>query len=168
MSNESPLPATSPLAVTDPQETQRQAELTPYHLKRVLGHVQHHLSPHFDREQIALDILIESWLNDQPLPTSNFIKHRCIDAVRLKQKESQIMQELSRRSVDTSPERPTDARERVAKLVKCLDPLEKRAIAYRFYMDLPVAEAAAQCRMPEDAFRILIQRCLHKMREASI
>jgi DNA-directed RNA polymerase specialized sigma24 family protein len=143
-------------------------DLSPYHFKRVLGHVQHHLPSHYDREQIALDILVESWLNDQPLPTSNFIHHRCIDAARSQQKESQVMRELSRRVFDAAPEHPTDARERVAKLVKCLDPVEKRAIAFRFYMDMPVAEAAKQCKMPEDAFRLVIQRALYKMREASV
>lgn len=159
---------TSLQEATGNPENQQPITLSLYHLKRVQDRVSHHLPNYYDREQIALDILIESWLNGQPLPTFDFIKHRCIDVARLKQRESQIMNDLSHRTHSTTHEPTTDARERVAKLIRCLNPQEKQAIAYRFYMDLPVAEAAQQCRMPEDTFRVLIQRCLHKMREASV
>lgn len=143
-------------------------DLTPADLTRTLTIICRFLPPSFDREQLAIDILMESWLNSHPCPSPQFIHHRCIDALRHRAKERQVTTERAlaqdRGFVEPSPH----SCDELTKLTKCLTPLEKKIIALRFHMDMTVDETAHHTKLSPDALRLHIQRALYKMRKEAM
>lgn len=157
-------------AVTD-SHTDLQSTPTADDLKRVLRQVTYTLNHTFDREQIAIDILTQSWLSGHPQPSNQFIRHRCLNEARARRAENEAMTHLQT-TPSTLQDEPdsTDTstlKDRVNELVKCLDAPEKKCVALRFYMDLSAEDAAKQLEMNVTAFRLTIHRALYKMREAA-
>jgi len=143
--------------------------LTLADLRRVERIVAQHLGPAFDRESIASDILLESWLNDQPTPALSFIRHRCIDAMRARAKEHLVMQEAAAVTTFTlSPEaeEALDNQLEVDQLIRSLDNQERKLIALRFWMNLSMEACAQRLGVNPSVARLTLLRALEKMKEA--
>ena len=138
-------------------------DLTLDDLARVHSIVRQHLPPSYDREDIAVDILIESWTNHQPRPSWGFIRNRCIDMRRSHNKELGLIHDKSTHSPATQP--PGHDAQEIATLVRVLDPWERKLIYYRFYQDLPLPEIAKRLSCSLDRVRNTLSAALYKMKE---
>lgn len=127
----------------------------------------------FDRESLALDILMESWENGHTFPSVGFIRQRCIDAGRKQQRENNRLHEVARlrkesnKSEDLSdPETINKQNEqRVSGLMKCLTPIERQVIFLRFYVELSVVDSAKELSISAARVRDILSAAIYKMRE---
>lgn len=131
--------------------------------------VRLYLPAYFDHEDIAVGIAIESWLNDHPRPSKQFIRQRCLNCARTHKQELDAMEDLALHTIPHSPhDEPTERlsdRYQVDQLVKVLSPHEKRVIAYRFFLDLTVEATAHELKWTAERVVRVTAEALHKMRE---
>lgn len=120
----------------------------------------------FDTESIAMDILLESWVNGHDRPAHSFIKNRCLDIVRSTRREQQAMKNKPQGPSDYDATDERDAQSRVGELVKVLDNLERKVIFYRFYADLPLAQISQRMGIDVNRIRQTLEVAIYKMREA--
>lgn len=133
-------------------------------LARVLRIVKYLLSPQFDRESIASDILVESWTNGLPEPSYTFIRQRCINCIRSRAQEQRAMRDTTLHPPESTEDTP---RPDITQLTSVLDNRERQVIAYRFWLSLTIAEIAERLNCGTTQVQTIIAGALHKMREAN-
>lgn len=140
-------------------------------LNRVLRTVRSILPSHFDTESIAMDILIESWSNQIIDPAYSFIRHRCLDAARSSRREHEVLVEAAEinKSIDSPDDSiPADDRDMMLNyLTSVLDSPERKAIFFRFYLDLSTLDISARMALDPSQVRELLASAIYKMKEAA-
>ncbi len=132
--------------------------------KRALWLVRRTLPPSYDHEDIAVEILLESWGNRVWKPSQAFIRQRCIDKIRARQREQRYCEE-KQRSPPVYSSSSVEVRSQIGLLVRDLSPLEKRVIWYRYYHGASVRETAEQLGLPVNKTREILRVILFRMRE---
>jgi DNA-directed RNA polymerase specialized sigma subunit len=137
-------------------------------LKRILAIVTCYTPPYIDRENITIDILLESWSHRIEQPSLEFIKNRCFNSIR----EQKLNQKSVLKKVKEAFQRQTQQQEiqdhdEVNMLTQCLNNLEKKVIIYRFYQDMSIKEISDTLKLPVLQISELLQGALYKMREAA-
>lgn len=131
-------------------------------LKRVRSIVAHHLPRWYDIDSIAVDILLESWDNDVEKPSWGFIVQRCIDQVRAHDREHGHLQQYQpAENHDIS----VDLLDQVNEIMKILNPLERKVVFYRFYLELSIADTAKRLRMDVNVVRETLTQAIFKMKQ---
>ncbi len=136
-------------------------------LRRVHGLVRSFVPPHVDSEDLAVEILIESWSKGHTQPSWSFIRHRCLDNLQAASRELEVMKDKSTHEPEFSPDDELDQKLLVNALVSVLSPLEKKVVWYRFYMDLSTNDIASRAKLPLTSVRELLAQALFKMKQAS-
>lgn len=139
------------------------SELSLVTFERVHRSVKRILNPSFDTENLAMEVVLESWTNGHAEPSWSFIRHRCYDLLRRSQKEKEVMQ-VPRPKAN---EDLHDAEREVSYLMKVLNNQEKKLIFYRYYLDLTLRAIAERQGMDVNKVREVLTSAVYKMREAS-
>lgn len=141
------------------------SELTLATFERVHKMVKRFLNPSFDTENLAMEVVLESWTNDHPEPSWSFVRNRCYDLLRRSQKEKEIM--ALPRPETTSKELDPGMKDQVNQLMKILNNEERKLIFFRYYLDLTLREIAERQAMPINKVREVLTSAVYKMRDAS-
>lgn len=136
-------------------------------LNRVTRIVRSILPSHFDTESIAMDILVESWSNQIDDPSYSFIRNRCIDELRDRSSESAHLESASHEPRPRSCVSTPEDRDSIEFLTQVLTQPEKKAIYYRFQLELSQAEVAQRMNLAPASVRELVASAVYKMREAT-
>lgn len=136
-------------------------------LARVNSIVAQHLPPSYDRENLASDILIESWTNGQPQPSWGFIRNRCIDLQRSQGREKTSMRDkLTHPPLTPLPD--DHVPDELNHLTKVLDAWERKVIYHRFYLDLTLESIAKHLSCPLDRIRNTLAGAIYKMQQEGL
>lgn len=136
-------------------------------LNRVTRIVRSILPSHFDTESIAMDILVESWSNKIDEPSYSFIRNRCIDQFRDLSTELSHLKSASHEARPRPHMSSPEDRDSVDFLTQVLTQPEKKAVYYRFQLDLPLTEVAKHMSLTPASIRELVASAVYKMREAA-
>lgn len=131
---------------------------------RAHGIVKRFLPASYDTENITMEVLLESWKNAVFRPSRAFIQNRCIDSIRVQNRERAFRQDLQRQPQWHTP-KGVERKDQVEVLVGVLTPLERQLIWFRFYAGLSVRETSKETGMPVVKVRELLAGALFKMRE---
>ena len=134
---------------------------------RTLWAVRRTLPRSFDSEDIAVEILIESWSKGVLQPSLEFVRQRCIDKLRSRKRETKY-QALVRATQHHVAPPEVEQKDEVEVLVKVLTPLERKIIWYRYYLGISVRETAEKIRLPVNRVSRGLEMALFKMREAGV
>ncbi len=135
-------------------------------VNRVILIAKHFLPPGVDYENIAIDILMESWQNGIEQPARMFIRNRCYDAMRRMKSELKANEAaFKERPKGYSADKEVETQDLMDKLTSVLNLLEKKAIWYRFYMDLSVLDIGAKLGVGKNRASVLLTEALFKMRQ---
>ena len=136
-------------------------------ITRVVGYARRFLPPEADHENIAMDILLESWLKGHEKPSRTFIKNRCWDALRRRRTELQANEGHSFKTPESSPDQTgeVDFDNLMTKLVKNLSVDERRAVWYKFYQGLKVPEMSRRMGIGKAKAYNVLKEALYKMRQ---
>lgn len=138
--------------------------MTPQDLARVHAIVRRFVPRHFDTEQIAVDVLVESWANGVEIPTYVFIRNRCFDVLRSSQVEQRVMS-AQRPEDSVGPQTDTETNDLVGYFMGVLDNLERRVVYLKFFADKPLAEIASALRRDPKDIREVLAVALYKMKQ---
>lgn len=128
--------------------------------------VRTYLYPPHDVESIAMDIVLESWLNGVSRPSLLFIKNRCIDQIRRRENELNVNKIIASR-VSQSSEDPEHQHERLdGLLTTVLSNTERQLVAYRYYLGKTVPEIAQILGKSETFIQDTLRTALVKMGNA--
>lgn len=133
-------------------------------INSVTRQVKHLVPPQVDYEDLALEILFTSWLNKIEVPSLEFIRQRCFNAIRNAKLEHVKIQHEPKTMIEPDIQPEIETRDEVQMLVSILSPTEKKLIWYRFYQELTLEEISKQTKIPLNLCRDTIQLALHKMR----
>lgn len=135
-----------------------------FSINRVNHQVRRILPRHLDAENVAIEIIFESWMNNVEAPSVNFIRHRCYDAMR----KSLIDTRTSRRFPRSLVTRdiPPDDSDHISKLMRSLSLDERKIIWYRFYQGLSRSEIASKLKLSVNVVREVLIAALFKMRQS--
>lgn len=146
------------------------AQITQLSIDRVTRLVSLYLSSHHDPESVAQKILFESWQNGVDTPTHRFIKLRCYSALRVYQREKQVIEHTNEPGyvapAKTALELHELEQEMGELITRVLSPFERQVIWHRFYNDCTVEEIAKTLGKPVLVVAETIQVALYKMKEA--
>ena len=121
---------------------------------------------HFDLDQMALDIIVESWSNGYPKPSWRFIKNRAIDALRSQQVEDNALGKLQQ-TEEHDARIDIDQNDLLNRLTKVLTRSEGEIIYLRFYENYSLREIAKRINRTERDISETLAIALYKMRQAS-
>jgi len=133
-------------------------------LARVHAIVRTIVPRHYDTEQVAVDVLTESWLNHIDNPTYQFIRNRCIDYLRHEKVEQRVLRD-QRPPTSVGPQTTVETNQLVNALLSVLTNDERKAIYYRFNCDYTIAETASRMRLDPKLVRELLEVALYKMKQ---
>ncbi len=137
-------------------------------LRRVHGIVRSMVPHHFDTENLAVDILIESCSKHHPEPAIVFIRNRCNDYLRVRGREAEVTQDYARHNEPTIDPEVDAGKLRVVKtLMAVLSPQERKIVWYRFYCDTSTSEIARVTELPVNVVREVLSQALFKMKQAA-
>jgi len=135
-------------------------------VKRVITLAKYFLPAGVDYENIAVDILLESWQNGIEQPARMFIRHRCYDAMRRIKSELKANERaFKERPVGYDGGDEVETQDLMDKLTHVLTILEKKAIWYRYYMDLSVSDIGVKLGVGKNKASVLLKEALFKMRQ---
>ena len=136
-------------------------------LERVTRIAQRFLPRGMDYEGIAMDVLIESWLNQVEQPSRSFIRNRCWDALRKLQSELRANEALALKTPTDhgSGTEKVDLNNLMTKITSVLTSDEKKLIWYRFYMGLKIPEIAQKIGIRRSKAYVMLSEALYKMRQ---
>lgn len=136
-------------------------------LERVTRIAQRFLPRGMDYEGIAMDVLIESWLNQVEQPSRSFIRNRCWDALRKLQSELRANEALALKTPTGhgSGTEKVDLNNLMTKITSVLTSDEKKLIWYRFYMGLKIPEIAQKIGIRRSKAYVMLSEALYKMRQ---
>lgn len=139
-------------------------------VNRVTATAKSYLPKHLDHEDIAIEICLESWQNGIEHPSRQFIYQRCIDAIRKDKAEARALTHVVPETPRTEEEDEdtTDKEALVGTLIMILSTQERKAIWYRFYKGLSIADVAHEMSMPINRLRELLEVAIFKMRNAGM
>jgi len=133
---------------------------------RVIAIAKRYLPQGIDYENIAIDILLESWQNGIEQPARMFIRNRCYDAIRRMKSELQANEGAFRDKKLVYPDlKEVETQDLMDKLTSVLSMMEKKAIWYRYYMDLSVSDIGAKLGVGKNRASVLLTEALFKMRQ---
>lgn len=141
------------------------SELNLATFERVHAMVRRILKPSFDTENLAMEILLESWEKGHEVHL--LVRNRCYDLLRRSQKEKAVMQVPRPRSNDTDQDPASDQRLDVGQLVRVLNTQERKLIFYRYYLDLSLREIARRHGLDVNKVREILASAIFKMREST-
>lgn len=138
-------------------------------LRRVHGIVRSFVPHHHDTENLAVDILLESWSKNHTHPAFVFIRNRCYDAMRAQGREIKVIHDaaLHHEHSHSDPEVEQGRLNVVKTLMAVLSPLERKVVWYRFYCDAPTVEIARCVSMQVQDVREVLSQAIFKMKQAS-
>ena len=139
-------------------------------LIRVTQLVRRFLPPGVDYENVAMDVVLESWTKGHDIPSRGFVKNRCWDALRKRRTELKANEGLFIRSPDETQGdlEGVDFDNLMTKLVHGLSVDERKVIWYRFYLGSSVAEIAKKMDIGKGKVYIMLAESLFKMRQEII
>lgn len=125
------------------------------------------LVPREDYEELAAEIISESWANDVPQPSQRFVRQRAINVIRRSALETRTRERAS-----AQPQRDLDSvpaiaarQELVEQLLLALSPTERKLIHARFFLGKTYEEIATAFRLDVMFVSQSIATALYKMRE---
>jgi len=135
-------------------------------LIRVTNLVQRFLHSGVDYENVAMDIILESWQKGHYVPSRSFIKNRCWDALRKHRTELKANEGLSLRT-KSCPNGAHDVEfdNLMTKLVRNLSADERRLVWYRFWLSLKVPEISKRMGLGRARTYAMLGEVLYKMRQ---
>lgn len=136
-------------------------------IERVIKIARRFLPPKLDVENIALDVLIESWQNGVEQPSVSFIRNRCYDAMRkdkldLKIKETFVQTHSEETAGDQQSVEESDL---MTKLTSVLTTEQKKLIWYRFYQELSLKQIGEKIGLSPNCVSEIIKEALFRMRQ---
>lgn len=134
-------------------------------LHSIEAQVRQHLDPSYDREAIAMDLLLESWTEGVPFPSRNVIHFRCIDYARRRYKELDMNRDRTEHFDATPGDDPFPAQVINRLVPQVLSPDERRIVFFRFYADLSLAECGRRLGWTLQRVRETLEGALYKMRQ---
>ena len=136
-------------------------------MERVTRIARRFLPRGMDYENVAMDVLIESWLNKVEQPSRSFIRNRCWDALRRLQSELKANESLALKAPveHGSGIRKVDFNNLMTKITSVLTSDEKKLIWYRFYMGLKIPEIAQKIGIRRSKAYVMLSEALYKMRQ---
>lgn len=135
-------------------------------LSRIIKIVQKHLPPSYDRESIAMDIMVESIMNNTPSPSPTFIRNRCVDAYRRRTAEQKALTKVRPPSTENHA-MAVERRDSVERLTRTLSHYERRVIYLRFYEDMTIQEIAKELSIaPKRVSELLMLASVRLQQEA--
>jgi len=135
-------------------------------LERVIRIARRRLPRGMDYENVAMDVLIESWQNKVEKPSVRFIKNRCWDAIRRMKVELRANEGLAQKTEEhDKEEKKVDHNDLMTKLTKNLTSMEKKVIFYRYYQELGVEEVGKKVGLGKTKAYQTLTEALYKMRE---
>lgn len=126
-------------------------------VRRILG-------PGHDHEDIAIEIVFESWQARLERPSLRFIRWRCLDIIRHLKGENHMIENVAREPHEEGDPSP-ETIDQVNRLMRCLSTQEKKAIWYRFYQDMTIREIADQMHLPPAVISQTLHAAIYKMRQ---
>ena len=136
-------------------------------MERVTRIARRFLPRGMDYENVAMDVLIESWMNKVEQPSRSFIRNRCWDALRRLQSELKANESLALKApVDYgSGIKKVDFNNLMTKITSVLTSDEKKLVWYRFYMGLKIPEIAKRLAIRKNKAYGMLAEALYKMRQ---
>jgi len=136
-------------------------------VKKVYGSVCRFLPPSFDRENVALEILMSSFEKTNKPPSWGFIRNKCIDVMRRGKRELKA-NEAYLRQKQTPEESLEGVDELVEELIKVLTLDEKKAIFHMFYQGLSITKTSKKLHCTKAHVKELLSTAIFKMRQEVI
>jgi len=139
-------------------------------IDRVIYHLRKIITTYEDREDLAISILMTSWLNGFPKPSQSYIRNKAIDFLRKKKRHKDhivayqltLTEELR---TDNIAEIKPLTEDLLKMLTKILTREERTTIWYYYYLELPMREIAARTNSSLAQVSRTIHDALKKMRD---
>lgn len=136
-------------------------------VNRVVALVRRFSSKTTDHEDLAIEILFESWTNHVEEPSVQFVRYRCIDAMRKASRSKRADEVSSRQHHEVSmpqEQETSDTQGIVDGLMRSLSPFERKVVWHRIYAERTLEDTACELKVSVKIVRETFENAVYKMR----